>query len=783
MAILKASGGGHGGKSLYRVIKYITRDDKTSTDLIGGCNVDPDNAYEEMTATKRQWKKISGRAYKHFIYSFAPSDGITPREALAAAAELIEKSEMFRDFEVLYAVHTDQDHIHAHIIVNSVSILDGHKFRYPKKALDDLKTLSNAIAAEHGYCTDQNIETNNVTAWNRELYKVLEDAHEGKVSSWMYDTAKAVQAAMAAADRDAFINELEAQGYVVRWGNRFVTYVTPSGKKVRASRLEEIFKLPSIRVRYADREEEQELLRRDLVFAGEQVQRTEISDYRSDKCTDIDGAIYAQNTPRHSPGNADNATGSSAETMKTAEQPVPHREPYVELESSVQISIYKDPRSSMSDDELRAAALIYGQALFSNGTIRDYMAANGYAMSNYNGATYLYTPRGYTLEIMSALDDAKVHGLETIGCVSVSSSGWMEEKTKCISTLNSTDIAALAADALTDAADPVDVLAHLIGEGVRIQRKDCVGKTDYELISESDRIMLSEVVRSLGIEAELTADLPLPAGDYDGKAADDKSAYEPIEAYETPASKAPAISDQDNLADLLNAVQKASVAADRDTFVDELESLGYRTRWTDGGTLTFITQGGQHIRASRLEKRFKLPSIAAAYGQDRRVPVQGARYDAAQIIRHAMAESDNRQEFDSILISAGYAIEWKADESDATITVPGGQRMRLSSLDRTFGLSESIREEEINGVQSAAAESTEINRNAGLEELRSAIYAARSCVAPDAADRADTAAAGAYRRTRGSYRAAGNGNRESNRNSYERDGGTQKKDCRSSMER
>lgn len=106
---------------------------------------------------------------------------------------------------------------------------------------------------------------------------------------------------------------------------------------------------------------------------------------------------------------------------------------------------------------------------------------------------------------------------------------------------------------------------------------------------------------------------------------------------------------------------------------------------------------GVRIRSARLEQRYNLPPIAAAYGKERRVPEAGVRYDAAMLIKHVMEHGGDRDELDAALCAAGYNIHWRTDGSDASITAPGGRRMRFTSLDRTFELN--VKERIWGGIQ------------------------------------------------------------------------------------
>ena len=135
MAIIKAV---NSRASIAHAIRYITQKEKTEDKLIGGLNCIPRYALEDMKRTKRAWNKMDGRQYKHFIQSFPPDEKITLETANEIAGKLVEQSSLFQGYEVCYATHRDREHIHTHMIVNSVSFEDGKKFRYSNRQLQEL---------------------------------------------------------------------------------------------------------------------------------------------------------------------------------------------------------------------------------------------------------------------------------------------------------------------------------------------------------------------------------------------------------------------------------------------------------------------------------------------------------------------------------------------------------------------------------------------------------------------------------------------------------------------
>ena len=83
----------------------------------------------------------------HLIQSFPPDEG-TP--------ELVHKigmdfcRECFADFEVVIGTHLDKGHLHNHIVVNSVSFVDGRKYRSTPKSLYALREVSDRLCRENG---------------------------------------------------------------------------------------------------------------------------------------------------------------------------------------------------------------------------------------------------------------------------------------------------------------------------------------------------------------------------------------------------------------------------------------------------------------------------------------------------------------------------------------------------------------------------------------------------------------------------------------------------------
>lgn len=138
----------HGLKA---VLDYIKNDDKTlNGKLVYGKDCLNTKTFESMMLTKQAFMKTDGRQYEHFIQSFAKDDDITPETALEISRKLIEGLPQFKDYQVLLATHTDKKHIHTHIVVNSVSGLDGKKWQRSPKDLQAFREKSDELCKTYG---------------------------------------------------------------------------------------------------------------------------------------------------------------------------------------------------------------------------------------------------------------------------------------------------------------------------------------------------------------------------------------------------------------------------------------------------------------------------------------------------------------------------------------------------------------------------------------------------------------------------------------------------------
>ncbi|MCB7109143.1 MULTISPECIES: relaxase/mobilization nuclease domain-containing protein [Lachnospiraceae] len=136
---------------LKNALEYIQNPDKTEECvLVGGINCLPDTAFEQMEETKNIFHKTGKRQGYHVIISFSPEEKVTAEQAMYVL-EHFAKDVLSDDYEAVYAVHTDREHMHGHLIWNSVSITTGKKYNSPKSNWKNhLQPITNKYCDELG---------------------------------------------------------------------------------------------------------------------------------------------------------------------------------------------------------------------------------------------------------------------------------------------------------------------------------------------------------------------------------------------------------------------------------------------------------------------------------------------------------------------------------------------------------------------------------------------------------------------------------------------------------
>ena len=148
---IQESEGRNPASHLKNALEYIQNPDKTEECiLVGGINCLPDTAFEQMEETKNIFHKTGKRQGYHVIISFSQEEKVTAEQAMYVL-EHFAKDVLGNDYEAVYAVHTDREHMHGHLIWNSVSMTTGKKYNSPKgNWKNHLQPITNKYCDELG---------------------------------------------------------------------------------------------------------------------------------------------------------------------------------------------------------------------------------------------------------------------------------------------------------------------------------------------------------------------------------------------------------------------------------------------------------------------------------------------------------------------------------------------------------------------------------------------------------------------------------------------------------
>ena len=224
-------------QGLSALLNYCAKNAKTihnGRKLVTGVNCVAQSAYNEMMNTKLRYKKASGRMYYHLLQSFHPDENLTPETAHEIALRFAEEN--FPGYEVLVATHVDRNHIHSHMVINSVNADNGYKYHSDNNEIQKLRDSSDKLCLEYGLSVIEFAPSKTKGMSAREY----RSADKGQ--SWKLDLAMAIDEAMCyAVSRKHFIQLMELEGYQVNWSDtrKYITYTCPNGMKCRDNKLHE----------------------------------------------------------------------------------------------------------------------------------------------------------------------------------------------------------------------------------------------------------------------------------------------------------------------------------------------------------------------------------------------------------------------------------------------------------------------------------------------------------------------------------------------------------------
>ena len=251
--VINKSTKSHG--AMKNVIQYVLQEKKVIegyADIIGPYEPDRityDDVYQAFLEEKKIWKKDSGRMYAHNIISFHRDEKVTPEECMEIGRRFCDQ--FFSGHQSLIAVHQDRDHLHIHIVTNTVSYIDGRKLHQSRADLEKQKVFTNQLCKERGLSVAEKgkhfdgtkIEEGVIRGWSKDKYHLL--VNEAK-KSFVADCAIAiVETLQDCTSREAFIAGMTQRGWNVTWTakKKHITFTNGNGDKVRDTNISKTFSM------------------------------------------------------------------------------------------------------------------------------------------------------------------------------------------------------------------------------------------------------------------------------------------------------------------------------------------------------------------------------------------------------------------------------------------------------------------------------------------------------------------------------------------------------------
>ena len=209
---IKESKGRNPASHLENALNYIQNPDKTEECvLVGSINCLPDTAFEQMVETKNIFYKSGNRQGYHVIISFSPEEKVTAEQAMYVL-EHFAKDVLGDDYEAVYAVHTDREHMHGHLIWNSVSMTTGRKYNSPKgNWKNHLQPITNKYCDELGLSIMP-------AEYSKNPKSISRDKWEKEMSMKEIILRDAKMCAYAAGNVEHFQYLMKSLGYVFKKG-------------------------------------------------------------------------------------------------------------------------------------------------------------------------------------------------------------------------------------------------------------------------------------------------------------------------------------------------------------------------------------------------------------------------------------------------------------------------------------------------------------------------------------------------------------------------------------
>lgn len=209
-------------KYLFESLSYITSPQKVSeVSFVTENVIIPNNDVLSIENAYRRTRNIenknTGILAHHFVQSFADYDNVTPKLAHQIGLEFIKNN--LSKYQVTLATHIDGSHIHNHYLINSVSPVDGMKFKGNKTTLKALRQSSDDLCVKYGLSI---LEKGTESKYKGLDNETLQCAKKG--TSWKVQLVKDLDSAFDNCHtKNEFVSFMKNHNYEIKWTEKNIT--------------------------------------------------------------------------------------------------------------------------------------------------------------------------------------------------------------------------------------------------------------------------------------------------------------------------------------------------------------------------------------------------------------------------------------------------------------------------------------------------------------------------------------------------------------------------------
>jgi hypothetical protein len=209
--------------------------DESCVRLLSGKDCCAETAFQEFMSTKNSYGKVNGVFFYQYTQSFKDGENISPRTAHEIAMKFAEDN--YKGYEVIVATHIDNEHLHSHFIINSVSFETGKKLHQPPDTIKRLRAYSDEVCKSYGLSVlEPYVRGKTKTLSSREFRAAM------KGQSWKIKLMTAIDGCMdVSRGKEEFVKNMLKLGYGVKWSDtrKSITYQCPNNQSCRGDKLHE----------------------------------------------------------------------------------------------------------------------------------------------------------------------------------------------------------------------------------------------------------------------------------------------------------------------------------------------------------------------------------------------------------------------------------------------------------------------------------------------------------------------------------------------------------------